>query len=41
LSVGKTIFKDKPKKECKRKEKRYTKQEFGKTKRGFSLEETG
>jgi len=35
------LFKDKPKKQCSRKEKSYTKQEFDKTKRGNSLGETG
>jgi len=38
LSVVKIHFRDKPKKECRRKEKRYTKQEFDKTKGHTTLE---
>jgi hypothetical protein len=33
LSVGKILLRDKPKKQCRQKEKCYTKQEFDKTKR--------
>jgi hypothetical protein len=39
--LEKILLRDKPKKQCRRKEKRYTKQEFDKTKRENSFGETG
>jgi hypothetical protein len=41
LSVGKILLRDKPKKQCRQKEKCYIKQEFDKTKKENSFGETG